>query len=75
MKVSIKWIRDYVAVSLSVAELAERLAMAGTEVKGMKTIPRVSSTLRRDQAFTPDRSFQESPSQVSWPTSPGRGTE
>ena len=32
------------------------------------------STLTIDQAFVPPRFFQESPSQVSFPNSPGRGT-
>src|SRR4030067_657469 len=38
MKVSVKWLKEYVAVTLPVAELARRLAMAGTEVKGMEII-------------------------------------
>ncbi len=38
MKVPLKWLKEYVAVTLPVAELAERLAMAGTEVKGMEVI-------------------------------------
>ncbi len=36
MKVPVKWLKEYVAISLSLAKLAERLAMAGTEVKGME---------------------------------------
>src|SRR5438445_11892101 len=35
--------------------------------------PRSLSTLMVDQTFAPVRSFQASPSQVSWPVSPGRG--
>lgn len=38
MKVSLKWLRDYVDVSLPAAELAERLTMAGIEVKGWQVI-------------------------------------
>ncbi len=38
MKVSVKWLKEYVAISLPLPELAERLAMAGTEVKGMEVI-------------------------------------
>ena len=38
MKVSLKWLKEYVAISLSLAKLAERLAMAGTEVTGMEVI-------------------------------------
>jgi phenylalanyl-tRNA synthetase beta chain len=34
MKVPLKWLRDYVDVSLPPAELAEKLTMAGIEVKG-----------------------------------------
>ena len=40
---------------------------------GRKTKPRSKSTLMIDQTFAPVRSFQASPSQVSCPTSPGRG--
>ena len=38
MKVSLKWIRDYVDIKLTPEELAERLTIAGLEVKGIQTI-------------------------------------
>ena len=38
MKVSLKWLEDYVDVTLPVAELAQRLTMAGIEVKGWQVI-------------------------------------
>jgi phenylalanyl-tRNA synthetase beta chain len=38
MKVSLKWLRDYVDVSLPPSELAQRLTMAGIEVKGWQAI-------------------------------------
>jgi len=38
MKVSLKWLRDYVDIKLAPEELAERLTMAGLEVKGIQTI-------------------------------------
>jgi len=38
MKVSLKWLRDYVDIKLTPEELAERLTMAGLEVKGIQTI-------------------------------------
>jgi phenylalanyl-tRNA synthetase beta chain len=38
MKVSLKWLRDYVDVKLAPEGLAERLTMAGLEVKGTQTI-------------------------------------
>jgi phenylalanyl-tRNA synthetase beta chain len=38
MKVSLKWLRDYVDIKLAPKELAERLTMAGLEVKGIETI-------------------------------------
>jgi phenylalanyl-tRNA synthetase beta chain len=38
MKVSLSWLRDYVDIKLPVAELARRLAMAGTEVKGWQVV-------------------------------------
>jgi phenylalanyl-tRNA synthetase beta chain len=34
MKVSLKWLRDYVDIDLPPAELADKLTMAGIEVKG-----------------------------------------
>ena len=37
MKVSLKWLRDYVDIKLTIGELAERLNMAGLEVKGILT--------------------------------------
>jgi phenylalanyl-tRNA synthetase beta chain len=38
MKVSLKWLRDYVDIKLAPKELAERLTMAGLEVKGIQTM-------------------------------------
>jgi phenylalanyl-tRNA synthetase beta chain len=38
MKVPLKWLREYLDVSLPPAELAERLTMSGTEVKGWQVI-------------------------------------
>jgi phenylalanyl-tRNA synthetase beta chain len=38
MKVSLKWLRDYVDITLAPEELAERLTMSGLEVKGIQTI-------------------------------------
>ena len=38
MKVSLKWLRDYVDIKLAPKELAERLTMAGLEVKGIQII-------------------------------------
>jgi phenylalanyl-tRNA synthetase beta chain len=38
MKVSLKWLRDYVDIKLTIGELAARLTMAGLEVKGIQTI-------------------------------------
>ncbi|NWF78350.1 MAG: phenylalanine--tRNA ligase subunit beta [Chloroflexi bacterium] len=38
MKVSLKWLRDYVDIKLAPKELAERLTMAGLEVKGIQTV-------------------------------------
>lgn len=38
MKVPIKWLREYVDVTLSPADLADKLTMAGTEVKGTQVI-------------------------------------
>lgn len=35
MNISLKWLRDYVDVPISVEELAERLTMAGLEVEGI----------------------------------------
>ncbi len=36
MKVSLRWLRDYVDITLPIKELAERLTMAGIEVKEMQ---------------------------------------
>jgi phenylalanyl-tRNA synthetase beta chain len=36
MKVSLKWLREYVDIKLAPKELAERLTMAGLEVKGIQ---------------------------------------
>src|SRR4051812_46336301 len=38
MKVSLSWLRDYVDLTLPVAELAERLTLAGLEVSGVKLV-------------------------------------
>ncbi len=38
MKVSLKWLEEYVDISLPPAELAQRLTMAGIEVKGWQVI-------------------------------------
>jgi len=38
MKISLKWLKDYVDISLAPQELAERLTMAGLEVRGIQTI-------------------------------------
>jgi len=38
MKVSLKWLRDYVDITLSPEGLAERLTMAGLETGGIQTI-------------------------------------
>jgi phenylalanyl-tRNA synthetase beta chain len=38
MKVSLKWLEQYVDIDLPPAELADRLTMAGTEVKGWEAI-------------------------------------
>ena len=38
MKISLNWLRDYVDIKLAPEELAERLTMAGLEVKGIQTI-------------------------------------
>ena len=36
MKVSLKWLKDYVDIKLAPKELAERLTMAGLEVKAYR---------------------------------------
>jgi len=38
VKVSLKWLKDYVDISLAPKELAEKLTMAGMEVKSIQTI-------------------------------------
>ena len=38
MKVSLKWLQEHIDITLSSADLANRLTMAGTEVKGMQVI-------------------------------------
>jgi phenylalanyl-tRNA synthetase beta chain len=38
MKVSLKWLKEYVDITLPPADLAERLTMAGLEVKGTQVI-------------------------------------
>jgi len=38
MKVSLKWLQEYVDINLPLADLADRLTLAGVEVKGKQTI-------------------------------------
>jgi phenylalanyl-tRNA synthetase beta chain len=38
MKVPIKWLQEYVDITLSTAEIADRLTFAGSEVEGMQVI-------------------------------------
>jgi len=38
MKVSLKWLQEYINITLPLADLANRLTMAGIEVKGRQTI-------------------------------------
>ena len=38
MRVSVKWLKDYVDVAVSASELAGRLTMAGNEVKAVEII-------------------------------------
>lgn len=38
MKVSLKWLGDYIDIKLTTKDLADRLTMAGSEVKGVQTI-------------------------------------
>jgi len=40
MKVSLKWLQEYIDITLPLADLANRLTMAGTEVKGMQVMGR-----------------------------------
>ena len=38
MKAPLNWLKEYVDIALPVAELSEKLTLAGTEVKGIETI-------------------------------------
>ena len=38
MKVSINWLKQYVDINLPVVDIANRLTMAGSEVKGIQEI-------------------------------------
>jgi len=38
MKASLKWLREYVNITLPLQELAQKLTMSGTEVAGIDTI-------------------------------------
>ncbi|MFC1927458.1 phenylalanine--tRNA ligase subunit beta [Chloroflexota bacterium] len=38
MKISLKWLKDYVDINLASKELAEKLTMAGLEVRGIETV-------------------------------------
>ena len=38
MKVSLKWLQEYIDINLPLADLTTRLTLAGTEVKGKETI-------------------------------------
>ena len=38
MKVSLNWLKEYVDISLPTTDLAEKLSMAGLEVKGVEVI-------------------------------------
>ncbi len=38
MKVSLKWLKEYVDINLPLADLAEKLTMAGLEIKGVEVI-------------------------------------
>ena len=38
MRVPLKWLKDYVAIRLAPKELAQKLTMAGTEVKAIETV-------------------------------------
>ncbi len=38
MKIPLKWLKEYVDITLPVAELADKLTMSGTEVKGSQVI-------------------------------------
>jgi len=38
MKVPLKWLKEYVDIKLSPEEIAEKLTMAGSEVKGVQSV-------------------------------------
>ena len=38
MKISLNWLKEYVNITVPPAEVANKLTMAGTEVKGMQVI-------------------------------------
>jgi phenylalanyl-tRNA synthetase beta chain len=38
MKVSLKWLKDYVNLSVPINELAEKLTMSGTEVAAIEVV-------------------------------------
>ncbi len=38
MKVSLRWLREYVDITLSIHDLAQKLTLAGIEVKGMQVV-------------------------------------
>ncbi len=38
MKVSVKWLKDYVDIDIEVAELAHKLTMSGNEIEGIEVI-------------------------------------
>ena len=38
MKAPLRWLKDYVDISLAPKELAERLTMSGIEVKGIQVV-------------------------------------
>lgn len=54
MKISLNWLKDYVSIKESPAKLAQKLTMAGLEVKGIESAPK-----SRDAVFeleiTPNR--------------------
>ncbi|MDI6814697.1 MAG: phenylalanine--tRNA ligase subunit beta [Dehalococcoidales bacterium] len=54
MKVSLKWLQEYIALTLPLADLANRLTMAGTEVKGKQVIGDNGDTIF-DLDVTPNR--------------------
>ncbi len=52
MKVPVEWLKEFVAVRLKPAALAERLTMTGVEVTGVET---VNGTAVLDLEVTPNR--------------------